>query len=381
MKERTKFLVVVGGILLMMLLSGSLVVYQYGFAILVPARYKRNNFSLEQVDDMLRNHTMLFLGGPHRGGTTILWKKLREHPQLAGFGDKVGSDASEGIFMQTVYPQFGIGNEISAGTFNGQTRSFKPGELDARGLGRFAFNPDAHITEDDPLVHPSNRQMLFNEWSFFWPLHDPRRRVLLEKSPPNMLISRFLQELFAVDGGDVRFVFTTRHPIANALAHKKWMACSTLSIFELVLHWLVSHETLEEDLPKVKQYYSLKFEDFAEDPKATMKAIYGWLGVDDTFYGTLRVKPDTNEKYKKEYCAMLVAHADFRAAHERLVRKLGDRVASFGYDLDEYNCVKAAEEEAARAAMDAEKDGAVTDEGTAEGAAAAVEDGGAKAEL
>uniref|UniRef100_A0A7S1TXV3 Uncharacterized protein n=1 Tax=Phaeomonas parva TaxID=124430 RepID=A0A7S1TXV3_9STRA len=207
-----------------------MIVDRYGWVFLMDPLDKQNHFTQTEVDELVGNHTLLFVGGPHRGGTTILWKKLREHPEIAGFGDKVGADMSEGIFMQTVYPQFGIGAEINAGRMQGRGTIKANGDLDTRGLGRYMFNPDAHITEDSNLVNAENRMDLFNQWSYFWPVHDASKRVFLEKSPPNMMISRFLQALFTVPGADVRFIFITRHPIANAMAHHAWLATQALTL-------------------------------------------------------------------------------------------------------------------------------------------------------
>lgn len=124
-----------------------------------------------------------------------------------------------------------------------------------------------------------------NEWGYFWNLTRP---VLLEKSPPNMIISTFLQEVFST--GDTlphvdnlrttthresdsrsnsgrsssgrgttraKFLFISRHPIANALALGKAMPGSLGNdglpdMFEQVLHWLVSHETMRMDMERLE---------------------------------------------------------------------------------------------------------------------------------
>ena len=46
--------------------------------------------------------TVLIIGGPHRSGTTIIWKGISQHPDIAGFGDRfeTGADYSEGVLMQ-----------------------------------------------------------------------------------------------------------------------------------------------------------------------------------------------------------------------------------------------------------------------------------------
>lgn len=154
--------------------------------------------------------------------------------------------------------------------------------------------------------------MLMNEWGYLWNMTRP---VLLEKSPPNMIISRFLQDVFSssssgnagentsvgsghdarenarsgsedgythpasvenkrggggggglddVDSGigvgvhtSANFVFISRHPIANALALGKYVAGGVgkeglPDMFEQVLHWVVSHEIMMADMERLR---------------------------------------------------------------------------------------------------------------------------------
>lgn len=146
------------------------------------------------------------------------------------------------------------------------------GASSAQGLGAYAFNPEHHLTE----AHATEdaRTMLMNEWGYLWNLSRP---VLLEKSPPNMIISRFLQRVFSTGGvewegfgGDAdggatappetraRFVFIRRHPIANALALGRYLAGGLgpdglPDVFEQVLHWVVSHEIMAEDMDQLEE--------------------------------------------------------------------------------------------------------------------------------
>ncbi|MEI2612689.1 MAG: hypothetical protein V9G20_28950 [Candidatus Promineifilaceae bacterium] len=49
------------------------------------------------------NHQFIFIGGLHRSGTSILFKTLRDHPQISGFyNTQVPED--EGQHLQTVIP-------------------------------------------------------------------------------------------------------------------------------------------------------------------------------------------------------------------------------------------------------------------------------------
>ncbi|CAM9329909.1 unnamed protein product [Heterosigma akashiwo] len=108
---------------------------------------------------------------------------------------QTGADASEGIFIQSVFPQFGIGAEISAAKMAAQHNR---GLGVMRGLGKYAFAPEAHMTEEHHLATERHRRKLFNQFAYFW---DVRRDapVLLEKSPPNMVYSRFIQKMFSAD--------------------------------------------------------------------------------------------------------------------------------------------------------------------------------------
>lgn len=160
--------------------------------------------------------------------------------------------------------------------------SLAGGAANAKGLGAYGFNPHHHLTEEDASVR--SRTMLMNEWGYLWNLTRP---VLLEKSPPNMIISTFLQEIFSTgdplpyannpqasgsNGGSnsggsdsstssgttrAKFLFISRHPIANALALAKAVAGSLGAdglpdMFKQVLHWVVSHETMREDMERLE---------------------------------------------------------------------------------------------------------------------------------
>ena len=198
----------------------------------------------------------------------------------------------------------------------------------------------AHMTEDETA--PWARLALFRQWGYFWDLSKP---VLLEKSPPNMVISRMLEALWSRHGlgapRGVVFVFITRHPIANALGHLQWNACKGMSVFELVTHWVAQHDTLAADLPKLARATLLKLEEWSADPEPALARIFEGLGLAEpppaeaARAAAAGVRANPNAKYESQYCADL-QFAARRAAHGRLVEKLGERVAVHGYDLDSF---------------------------------------------
>src|SRR5438477_293208 len=116
----------------------------------------------------VQDHRFVFLAGLHRSGTTLLARLLAAHPGVSGFSG-TGADADEGQHLQTVYPAAKVWG----------------------GPGRFGFAPEAHFTEEQ--ASEEKARQLFEEWSPHWDLARP---VLLEKSPPNLLKTRFLQALF-----------------------------------------------------------------------------------------------------------------------------------------------------------------------------------------
>eukprot|EP01052_Picozoa_sp_SAG31_P022783 SAG31_NODE_1833_length_7137_cov_2.587667_1_plen_360_part_00 len=67
----------------------------YGFSQFIPPANQRLDVSAGPGwAKVLSNRTVVFIGGPHRAGTTLLWQLLRTHPDILGFG--YGPDYSEG---------------------------------------------------------------------------------------------------------------------------------------------------------------------------------------------------------------------------------------------------------------------------------------------
>ena len=139
-----------------------------------------------------QEHTFVFVGGLHRSGTTLLGRCMAEHAQVSGFSG-TGAREDEGQHLQTVY---------RAGKSHG-------------GPGRFGFDPDAHLTEGSALVSDESRRLLLEQWGPHW---DMSRPVLVEKSPPNLIRTRFLQALFP----GARMIALVRHPVAVAGATRQF---------------------------------------------------------------------------------------------------------------------------------------------------------------
>ena len=238
----------------------------------------------------------LFVGGLHRSGTSILHRLLREHPSISGFHD-TGVPEDEGQHLQSVIP--------AAHRYGG------PGE--------FALHPDAHLTQDSELINPENRNRLLSEWGAYYDLQKP---VLLEKSPPNLIRSRFLRQLLPGS----RFLFIVRHPIAVSLATEKW---SNKTITERLLHWHAAHSIMLDDIDSADDCLIIRYEDFVRSPQHYLDQICALVGIAQ--FSTTQIVEDHNGKYFLDW-------------HQRYAPEMSDLQAvlpnnlvlqRFGYSLDE----------------------------------------------
>jgi Sulfotransferase family len=238
------------------------------------------------------DHKLVFIGGLHRSGTTLLARCLAEHPMVSGF-EKTGVPADEGQHLQTVYP--------TAKVFGGP--------------GRFAFSDGAHMTETSPLAVPENAARLFTDWSPHWNLGCP---VLVEKSPPNLIRSRFLQALYP----DASFVMIVRHPIPVSLATQKW---SRTSLRSLIRHWVTAHQTFEVDRPHLARIHVLSYEHLVTRVQECLDSVYAFLELEP--HATSLVTRDGNEPYFVRWRGLS------RVRRRLLVRRYEREVSRFGYSL------------------------------------------------
>jgi hypothetical protein len=258
-------------------------------------RWRARRTALPAMPD-LTGRRFLFLGGLHRSGTSLLHRLLRAHPDTSGFVD-TGVPEDEGQHLQSVFPP--------AQHFGGP--------------GRFAFDPESHLTETSPFVSPANRDRLLREWGA---QYDLTKTVLLEKSPPNLIRARFFQALLQ----ETCFVFLVRHPIAVAYATQKW---ARTSFAELLLHWCLAHRLMLSDLGQLDRCMVLRYEDLVDAPEL-------WLHTVFRFADLTSIRPnEPAENHNPYYFAVWEQQ---RAALGDLEATLADlatsTMAAFGYRFE-----------------------------------------------
>ena len=343
---------------------------RYGPTVLFGQGWRDLKMTSEQWQSHLTSYTgdpagrkLVFIGGPHRGGTTYIWRNFKLHPEVSGFGNafETGSDESEGIFMQDVYTKMGIGQEFMEMMKPEAARS---GVL-MTGLGRYALGPEenVHWTETHEKVTEYSQTRVLNRFGGYWNLS---ANVLVEKSPPNAILSRFFQATYNIGnkgpwtntpedgfGGGTsvcRFIFVSRHPIANALAQQALEEVKFIHIQELVANWVRLHEYMREDAAKLQFVEWVTLEGFVDNQAGELARLWKMAGLGEGKSDAAleaaaarivadsdeKPKRDFNKKYQDRWCGAVTRRESARIAAEDIVKKFSERVAalSLPYDLD-----------------------------------------------
>jgi hypothetical protein len=245
----------------------------------------------------VQHHPIAFIAGLHRSGTSLVHQILRDHPDVSGFRN-TGVPKDEGQHLQTVYPP---------------ARSFG-------GPGRFGFDPASYLDETSPLCTPAHAERLWREWSPHWDLSRP---VLLEKSPPNLLRTRYLQRLFPAS----RFIVVVRNPIVVAMATRKW---SRTSPIELIDHWIVCHRKFESDRDHLAHLHVVRYEDLVNRTEDTTAAICRFLDL-RRHRITVPVNDGVNDRYFHMWECYLDQNPHAVAGFEKLLSDYLEVAGRYGY--------------------------------------------------
>jgi hypothetical protein len=263
---------------------------------------------------------------------------LRAHPAVGAFPHD-DLRRGEGQHLQTVYP---------------------PASRHG-GPGYFGFDPTAHLTEDSSLVSTASRERLLEEWGRHW---DGTRPVLLEKSPPNLIRTRFLQALFP----EAVFVVLVRHPIAVSLATLKWLGAPRFvmereasgegwgtrpadaadivrlsgseaemlraRLFSLFEHWRRCHRLFLADSSHLRRFIVLRYEDFTAAPENSLSRLWRFLELSSPTAAGGTELTDRNVGYFDAWRRLgeqsVLPFSALRFIQDRCEREL----AAFGYRID-----------------------------------------------
>ncbi|MFO1154556.1 MAG: sulfotransferase [Rhodospirillales bacterium] len=198
------------------------------------------------IEETRAERRIVFVGGLHRSGTTLIANLLARHPAIGSL-ELQGTGNSEGQYLQDVLPK-----EDAFG-----------------GPGLLAFNdgfsdPAGLAAADETAVR------LHRAWETHWPANTP---VVLEKTPGNLLRASLLHGLFP----RARFLFVIRHPIAVALATQKW---SHTGVFCLLQHWLAGYGHLDRLERAGIDHMLISYEDLLVRGEYLLATVADWLGLD-----------------------------------------------------------------------------------------------------
>jgi hypothetical protein len=231
----------------------------------------------------------VFICGLHRSGTSVLHDVLATHPDVTSFKE-TAAPRDEGQHLQSVIAS----------------------DADLGGPGAFAFDARARLTEVDVPRYATRLATLRTEWAPLW----DDRPIRVEKSPPNIVRTRFLQEVMP----DARFVFIVRHPFAVALATLKWMRSKNVE--EPIRHWLRAHHIMLEDARKLRRSVCVRYEDLVASADDTLSRIWPIMDA-----APVSVDGAAFQDHNANYLAKAHHRFEFSSADRRLL-------AHFGYRLE-----------------------------------------------
>src|SRR6266487_1371915 len=272
-----------------------------------------------------KDYKYVFVCGLQRSGTSVLGRNVARLENCTGFKN-TGESEDEGQFLQDVYPV----------------------DAEYGGMSRFGFDPRAHRTETSALLTRENVAKLRASWHAYW---DNSKTIFVEKTPANLLMTRFLQAAFP----NSYFIVIRRHPLPVSMAIRKWKRCLT-PLYRTFEHWLHCHKLFEQDKKYLNHVYELTYEDYIQNPAKYHEEIAAFIGTrvpeppkEDTFRIVLqwrnppvfsrvpeRAMETTSAVYSKKYFdrwSHLLTSSPFKGYYRYIARKYELGFAKYGYSL------------------------------------------------
>src|SRR6266513_3638935 len=277
-----------------------------------------------QPDGDQSRRKYVFVGGSPRSGTSLLGRNIARMEDCTGLKN-TGVFEDEGQFLQDVYP--------TASAYGGSSRC--------------GFDPQMHRTETSDLLAPEKVARLRATWHSYW---DNTKRIFVEKTPENLLMTRFLQAAFP----NSYFVVIRRHPVPVSMAGRRWKI--NLTSFDTAFrHWLHCQALYEGDRKYLKRIYELRYEDYVQDQDKYHKEIATFIGTqvpeppkEDAYRyvaqwrnptglrvpekGMEKASPIHNQKYLDRWHKLFI-ESPFRVYYRYLARKYESEFRRYGYSL------------------------------------------------
>src|SRR5580765_4549751 len=255
-----------------------------------------------------RNRKYVFVCGLHRSGTSVLGRNVGKLEDCTPFKDTpfyIGTSLhiDEGEHLQDIYPL----------------------DLELGGPGRFGFDPRAHRIENSPLLTLENMARLRASWHRYW---DKSKMICVEKTPGNILMTRFLQAVFP----NSYFIVIRRHPIAVSMSTQRMWSVKITSLHRLFEHWLRCYELFEQDKSHLRHVYELTYEDYIGDPAKCHQEIAAFIGTRVPESGMEAVRRANDKKYVERWSTLLT-ESSFKSYYRYIAGKYEPRVAKYGYSL------------------------------------------------
>ena len=186
----------------------------------------------------------VFILGCNNSGTSLLYYLLSKHPQVASF-------PVDGQFFTSALPV--------------------PMNHDVGRL--WSERPDVfRLTEKDTNIDPHR---LVHDW--FHQIGSRNRPIMMEKSPPDTIRSRWLQRVF----DDAFFIGITRngYAVAEGISRRK-----KVPIQRGARHWVEANRWMLRDAEHLLHFRRIKYEDLVADPETVLQDLLEFVGADMGLY-------------------------------------------------------------------------------------------------
>ena len=221
----------------------------------------------------------IFIVGLNKSGTSLLYLMLSRHPSLSGLKPSEDQGPKSGSAM--VYLR-------NHGLTEGHKVAGLPDKLRVHSRSYMFAHPhvlpEYRLTEKE--VEPGDQTGV--EEAYRQAMADPGKR-LIEKSPPNLVRTRYLQALFP----DAVFIHIVRDPYANVAANAKkrerWG-----SVEEQAAHWASGNAVYLNDSGGLGRARTVRYEDLIAVPEATLRRICDVCWLDWSPAAILPVEQDVN---------------------------------------------------------------------------------------